>query len=72
MSRLQYFQCVRLALKSKLNERNVFQAINILAVPIVQYEAGIIQWKRKNLSEWIGRRLGNSLPPRSCVDRFYI
>ena len=39
----EYFKRVRPDLKSKLNAGNVFQAINIWAIPTVQYCAGIIQ-----------------------------
>ena len=53
-AKTKYFKRVRSALKSKLNEGNVFQGINIWAVPSVRYEAGIIQWT-KNFKKWIGR-----------------
>ena len=33
----EYFKCVRPDLKSKLNAGNVFQGINIWAIPTVQY-----------------------------------
>ena len=39
----EYFKRARPALKSKLNAGNVFQAINVWAVPAVQHGAGIIQ-----------------------------
>ena len=38
----EYWKRFRLTLKSKLNAGNVFQAINIWAVPTVQHRAGII------------------------------
>ena len=38
----EYWKQFRLTLKSKLNTGNVFQAINIWAVPTVQHRAGII------------------------------
>ena len=45
----EYFKRVRSALKTELNARNVFQAINILTVPTAWYGAGIIQWTKLEL-----------------------
>ena len=47
----EYFKRVRLALKSRLNAANVFQAINIWAVPTVRYGAGIIQFAKEELQQ---------------------
>ena len=45
----KYFKRVRSDLKSKLNSGNVFQAINICAVPTVRFGAGITQRTKKEL-----------------------
>ena len=36
---------VRLVLRTELKGRNKIEAINSLAVPVVQYSFGIIDWK---------------------------
>ena len=43
--RKEYYRRVRLILRTELNERNKMEAINSLAVPVVQYSYGIIDWK---------------------------
>ena len=40
-----------MALKSKLNAKHVFQAINTWVVPTVPYSAGIVKWKREEVKE---------------------
>ena len=40
-----------MALKSKLNAKYVFQAINTWVVPTVRYNAGIVKWKREEVKE---------------------
>ena len=73
----EYFRRVRSALKSKLNAGNVFDAINIWAVPAVQYGAAIIQYIKEELQK-MDRKIRKfvtiygGLHPRSCVDRHYI
>ena len=73
----EYFRRVRSAVKSKLNAGNVFQAVNIWAVPTVQYGHAIIQWTKEELQQmdWKTRKLitiYGGLHPRSCVDRLYM
>ena len=43
--RKEYNRRVRLILRTELNGRNKIEAINSLAVPVVQYSFGIIYWK---------------------------
>ena len=47
----QYFKTLRATLKSKLNEKLVFQAINIWVVPNLPFGAGIINWTKEELKE---------------------
>ena len=41
--RKEYFKRLRASLKSKLNAKHVYQAINTCVVPTVRYSAGIIE-----------------------------
>ena len=47
--RKEYNRRVRLILRTELNGRNKIEAINSLAVPVVQYSFGIIDWKISEL-----------------------
>ena len=42
---------LRATLKSKLNAKQLFQVINIWAVPTVLYSAGIIEWTKEEAKE---------------------
>ena len=46
--RKEYYRRVRLVLKTELNSKNRIEAINALAIPVVQYSFNIINW---NLAE---------------------
>ena len=76
-AKTEYFRRVRSALKSKLNAGNVFQAINIWAVPIVRYGATIIQWTKEELQQ-MDRTTRKLIPiygglhPKSCINRLFI
>ena len=73
--KVEYFN-VRSALKPKLNAGNMFQVINIWAVPAVRYGAGIVQWTKEELQQ-MGRKIRElitifgGLQPKSCVDRLH-
>ena len=45
--RNEYFRRIRKILKSKLNAGNTIKAINLRAVSIVRYGAGIIDWTKE-------------------------
>ncbi|KAF2902350.1 hypothetical protein ILUMI_03841 [Ignelater luminosus] len=47
--RREYIRRVRKVLKSELNSRNKMLAIGDVAVPVLQYSFGIINWKIKEL-----------------------
>ena len=46
-----YFKRLRATLKSKLNVKHLFQAINKWVVPTVRYSAGIIEWTKEEVKE---------------------
>ena len=43
--RKEYKRRIKLGLKSELNARNKIAAINTLAVPVILYSYGVIDWK---------------------------
>ena len=75
--RKEYNRRVRLILRTELNGRNKIEAINSLAVPVVQYSFGIIDWKLSELKkiDTKTRKLLNMhkmLHPKADVERLYI
>ncbi|XP_073231990.1 uncharacterized protein [Porites lutea] len=75
--RKEYNRRVRLILRTELNGRNKIEAINSLAVPVVQYSFGIIDWKISELKkiDTKTRKLLNMhkmLHPKADVERLYI
>ena len=75
--RKEYNRRVRLILRTELNGRNKREAINSLAVPVVQYSFGIIDWKISQLKkiDTKTRKLLNMhmmLHPKADVERLYI
>ncbi|CAH3183407.1 unnamed protein product [Porites lobata] len=72
--RKEYNRRVRLILRTELNGRNKIEAINSLAVPVVQYSFGIIDWKISELKkiDTKTRKLLNihkMLHPKADVER---
>ena len=68
---------VRLILRTELNGRNKIEAINSLAVPVVQYSFGITDWKiseLKNIDTKTCKLLNmqKMLHPKADVDGLYI
>ena len=63
-------------LRTELNGRNKIEAVNSLAVPVVQYSFGIIDWKISELKiDTKTRKLLNMykmLHPKADVERLYI
>ncbi|XP_063591903.1 uncharacterized protein LOC134768991 [Penaeus indicus] len=43
--REEYYRRIRLVLKTELNSKNRIEALNTLAVPVVQYSFNILNWK---------------------------
>ena len=73
----EYKRRHRLILKSKLNGKNKVTAINVWAVAVFRYGAGIIQWKESELKD-VDRKsrktmtMYGALHPQSNVDRLYV
>ena len=75
--RKEYYRKVRLILRTELNGRNKMEAINSLAVPVVQYSFGIIDWKISEIKkiDTKTRKLLNMhkmLHPKADVERLYL
>ena len=49
--RKEYFKRLRAILKSKLNAKHVFQAINTWVLPTVRCSACIIEWTKEEVKE---------------------
>jgi hypothetical protein len=47
----EYYRRIRLIMKSELNAGNSIRAINIWAIPVVRYTAGIVDWTVADLQE---------------------
>ena len=76
-TRKEYNRRVRAILRTELNGRNKMEAINSLAVAVVQYSFGIIDWKISKLKkiDTKTRKLLNMhkmLHPKADVERLYI
>ena len=75
--RKEYNRRVRSILRTELSGRNKMEAINSLAVPVVQYSFGIIDWKISELKkiDTKTRKLLNMhkmLHPKADVERLYL
>ena len=73
----EYYRRVRKILKSKLNGGNIVKAVNLRAVSIVRYGAGIIDWKKDELKEMDRKTrklftIYRALHPQADVDRLYL
>ena len=49
--RKEYMRQIKLVLKSELNARNKIVAINTLAVPVILYSYGVIDWKLDEIQD---------------------
>ena len=75
--RKKYFKRFSATLKSKLNAKHVFQAINTWMVPTVRYGAAIIEMMKEEVKEmdWKTRKIVTmygGLHPRSNIQRLYL
>jgi len=77
IAKREYFRRIRLILKSELNAGNTVCAINIWALPVIWYTAGIVDWTVAELQE-ADRRTRKLLTMYGAfnlngdVDRLYI
>ena len=58
--RKEYKKRIKLMLKSKLNARNKIATINTIAVPVILYSHGVIDWKLDEIQD-LGRMTRNQL-----------
>ena len=72
----EYIRRVRKILRSKLNGGNTINAINLQAVAVTRYGAGIIKWTKelRNIDRRIRKlmNMNRALQPIADVDRFYM
>ena len=75
--RKEHERRIKLVLKSELNERNKIAAINTLAVPVILYSYGVIDWKLdeiQDLDRMTRKQLcmNQMLAKKTDVDRIYL
>ena len=73
----EYKRRIKLVLKSELNVRNNTAAINTLAVPVILYSYGVIDWKLdeiQDLDRMTRKQLCMDQMPakKANVDRIYL
>jgi hypothetical protein len=73
----EYNSRVRMVLKSELNARNKITAVGALAVPVLRYSFGMINWRLEEIKQ-IYRKTIKMLTmykmhhPKADIDRLYI
>ena len=73
----EYYRRIKTILKSRLNAGNTINAINSRAVSVIRYGAGIIKWRKDELTS-IDRKTRKmmtkykALHPQADVDRLYM
>ena len=75
--RKEYKPRIKLVLKSELNARNKIAAINTLAVPVILYSYGVIDWKLDEIQDLhrMTRKqlcMNQLLAKKADVDRIYL
>lgn len=73
----EYVRRLRLILNTELNAKNKMQAIGSLAVPVLRYSFGIINWHKEEIQK-LDRKTRKMLTtygqhhPRADIDRLYV
>jgi hypothetical protein len=73
----EYNRSLIMVLKSELNARNKITAIGALAVPVLRYSFGIINWRLEEIKQ-INRKTRKMLTlykmhhPKADIDRLYV
>ena len=72
-----YQKRVTLLMKTHLNGKNMFQALNTWAISVIRYSAAFLDWTKEQTREldcWTRKQLidGRALHPKSNVMRIYI
>jgi len=73
----EYLRRLRLVLGTELSAKNKIQAIGTLAIPVLRYSFGIINWHQEELQklDWETRKLltiHGQHPPKADVDHLYV
>jgi hypothetical protein len=77
MMKQEYNRRLRMIMKSELNARNKITVIGALAVPVLRYSFGIINWRLEEIKQ-IDRKTRKMLTmykmhhPKAGIDRLYI
>ena len=64
----EYLRRTRLIVKSKLNGSNLIKAINVWAISLLRYGAGLLKWTREEL-EWMDRKTRKLMTNASPKER---
>ena len=72
-----YQKRITLLMKTHLNGKNLFPALNTWAITVIRYSAAFLDWTKeetKELDRWTRKQLiaGRALHPKSNVMRIYI
>ena len=75
--RNEYLRRVKLVARSKLNAGNLIKAVNVWAVSVVRYTAGILDWTKDEVESMDIRTrkiltMNGAFHARSSVDRLYM
>ena len=75
--RCEYIRRVKAVARSKLYSKNLFRAINVWAVCVVRYSAGVIDWREKELKDMDVKTrkiltMNGAFHKKSNVDRLYL
>jgi len=73
----EYFRRIRQIFKTELNSKNKIIAINTLAVPVVTYSFGIVDWLRTDIKKMDRKTrknltIGGIHHPKADVERLYV
>ena len=63
----EYSRRLRMIVKSELNVRNKITAIGALAVPVLRYSFGIINWRIEEIKKKIDRKTRKMLTVTKCI-----
>ena len=75
--RTSYFKRLKLLLRSKLNAKNLFLAINSWAVAVIRYAASVIDWTQEDINEMDRKTrklltIYGAFHPKSNINRLYL
>ena len=73
----EYLRRLRLVLGTELSAKNKIQALGSLALPVLRYTFGIVNWHQEELQNLDGKTrklltVHGQHHPRACVNRLYV